>query len=705
VVHLRAAGVSVLIDCGPDAAPVLLYWGADLGSAAPHELAVLRDSMAAAVPRAVADELVPRALLPERALGYRGRPGLSGHRAGADFAPKLVVTAVQQSEDGNSVLISALDSDAGLSVISELELTPSGVMRVCHEVRNIGETSYELNELAVVLPIPDTATQLLDFTGRWCAERVPQRRDIAEGAWVRENRRGRTAADASFVTAAGTPGFANRSGNIWAVHLAWSGDQVSWTESQPDGTRVIGAAELLAPGEIVLQPSESYRTPEVFATYSDGGLDGVSARLHEMIRSRQQHPVSPRPVVLNTWEAVYFDHDVTRLMELANVAAQVGVERFVLDDGWFGGRRDDTSSLGDWVVSPDVWPHGLTPLVEHVAGLGMQFGLWFEPEMINTDSDLFRAHPDWVLAPVDRLPPAARHQQVLDVARPEAAEYLFNQIDSLVKQYRIHFIKWDHNRDLVHAVHQGRAGVHVQTRALYRLIESLKAANPGLEIESCSSGGARVDLGILRHADRFWTSDCNDALERQHIQRWTQLLIPPELLGTHIGPPVAHTTGRTHSLAFRAATAFFGHFGIEWDIAKIDAQELTALTVLIAEYKRLRPLLHSGKVVNSDHPDPAATVHGVVALDQSAAVFCYTQLTMSLSESPRPARFVGLDPERRYRVRPLLPVGPSGTVERTPAHWLAAGEVTLSGRQLAQIGLPMPILYPEQALLLELLGE
>ena len=405
--------------------------------------------------------------------------------------------------------------------------------------------------------------------------------------------------------------------------------------------------------------------------------------------------------MLNTWEAVYFDHDLTRLKALADTAARIGVERFVLDDGWFGGRRDDTSSLGDWFVSPDMWPDGLGPLVDHVTSLGMEFGLWFEPEMINEDSDLFRAHPDWVLGPADRLPPRARHQQVLDVARPKAAEYLFDRIDALVKQCRISFIKWDHNRDLVDAVHDGRAGVHVQTLAVYALMDRLKKSNPGLEIESCSSGGARVDLGVLEHTDRFWTSDCNDALERQHIQRWTELLIPPELLGTHVGPPHAHTTGRTHDLAFRAATAFFGHFGIEWDINSADAADQALLAQVIVDHKRLRSLLHTGTVVNGDHPDPAATVHGVVAQDRSAAVFCYAQLSMSLPEIPAPAQLVGLDPDRRYRVVPLMPAGPSELIERVPPRWLQAGEVVLTGRLLGSVGLPMPVLRPEQALLLE----
>ena len=262
----------------------------------------------------------------------------------------------------------------------------------------------------------------------------------------------------------------------------------------------------------------------------------------------------PRPVVLNTWEAVYFDHRLDRLTALADTAAELGVERFVLDDGWFRHRRDDTAGLGDWYVDEDVWPDGLHPLVNHVRGLGMEFGLWVEPEMVNPDSDLARAHPEWV-----REAPPWRNQQVLDIAQPDAYAYLLERLDALVSEYAIDFLKWDHNRDLV-------GGAHAQTLAAYRLLDELRERHPALEIESCSSGGSRVDLGILARTDRVWASDTNDALERQAIQRWTQLLLPPELVGSHVGPPRAHTTGRTHDLSFRVATALFGHFGIEWDI-------------------------------------------------------------------------------------------------------------------------------------------
>jgi alpha-galactosidase len=465
---------------------------------------------------------------------------------------------------------------------------------------------------------------------------------------------------------------------------------------------MIGGGELLLPGEVELAPGEEYATPFLYAAYSPRGLDGIAAAFHRYLRARPGHPGPdrPRPVVLNTWEAVYFDHDLERLRGLAEVAASLGVERFVLDDGWFRHRRDDTAGLGDWYVDEQVWPRGLTPLIDHVRALGMEFGVWVEPEMVNPDSDLYRAHPDWVLRAGGRLPPAFRHQQVLDLANPDAYAYVRSRLDALLCENDIAYLKWDHNRDLVDAGHQGRPGVRAQTLAAYRLLDELRAAHPEVEIESCSSGGARVDLAILERTDRVWASDCNDALERQAIQRWTQLFLPPELVGTHVGPPRAHTTGRVHDLSFRAATALFGHAGIEWDVASASAEERAALAAWIDFYKRHRRLLHTGEVVHADHPDPAAALHGVVAADRSEALYAYVQLATSPLAVPAPVRLPGLDPARRYLVEPAHPAGPPRASHRVPPPWYAAGGVVLPGVALAAAGLAMPALDPEQALLL-----
>jgi alpha-galactosidase len=419
----------------------------------------------------------------------------------------------------------------------------------------------------------------------------------------------------------------------------------------------------------------------------------VSDRYFRWIRARDSHPSTPRPLTLNVWEAVYFDHDLDRLLGIADRAAALGVERFVLDDGWFLGRRDDTSGLGDWVVDPEVWPQGLHPLVDHVRGLGMQFGLWFEPEMISLDSDVARAHPDWVLAAPGRLPRPSRHQHVIDLANPDAYAHVLGQIDALCTEYALDAIKWDHNRDLSEPVHAGRPGAHAQTEALHRLLDELRTRHPGLEIESCASGGGRPDLATLARTDRIWGSDCTDPVERQAIQRWTGLLLPPELVGAHVGAPVSHTTARTSELSFRLATSLFGHAGVEWDITACTAGELEQLREWAVLYKELRGVLHSGTTVRAD-PGEGALLHGVVTGDE--AVYAYVRLATTVDVVPPRVLLPGLDPARQYRVQVRL-AGISSARSQTP--WLEKG-VELPGAALTRIGLAPPLLQPDQAVVL-----
>ena len=317
---------------------------------------------------------------------------------------------------------------------------------------------------------------------------------------------------------------------------------------------LLRAGELLLPGEVRLGPGETYTSPWLLGSWGEG-LDELSSRFHRHLRARPQHPSTPRRTLLNTWESVYFDHDLPTLLELAERAARVGIERFVLDDGWFRGRTSDVAGLGDWSVDPERWPDGLHPLADRVRELGMDFGLWVEPEMVNLDSDLARAHPEWLLATDHGPGPASRQQHVLDLGHPAVFEHLLERLSAVVGEHGVAFLKWDHNRPLVDAGHQpaGRPGVHAQTRATYRLMAALKERHPGLEIESCSAGGARLDLGVLELTDRVWVSDCIDAHERHRLVRWTGLVLPPEVMGTHVGGSPDHTTGRRHTLDFRAA--------------------------------------------------------------------------------------------------------------------------------------------------------
>ena len=707
-ITLRADGTALVLGVPDHGLPHVLHWGTDLAD--PEGLST------AAAPAAANNGVdVPAyiSLVPTQGEGWRGHPGLAGHHEGRVSYPdwsgvRVDVEPLEGADPDVGGRITVTAEGAGLRLRAEVRMEPQGLVRIRHTVTNLEDAPWTLDALTATLPLPKEAEEVLDLTGRWVRERAPQRSPLTMGTRMRASRRGRTGHDAPLVLTAGTPGFGFRRGEVWGVHTAWSGDHVHLAERLPEGAgqadAVLSGGELLHPGEVRLARGESHTTPWTFLAWSDQGLDGMSARFHRWLRARPTHPASPRPVVLNTWEAVYFDHDLDRLTELADTAARIGVERFVLDDGWFRGRRDDTAGLGDWTVDDEVWPEGLHPLFDHVRSLGMQVGLWVEPEMVNPDSDLARAHPDWFLAPEGRQGPPSRNQQFLDLGRPEAFEYVLDHLDALITEYRPDYLKWDQNRDAMEAVHvpTGQAGVHRQTLAAYDLLDRLRARHPGLEIESCSSGGGRVDLGILERTDRVWASDNNDPLERLTLQRWTELLLPPELIGSHVGPPESHTTGRVAPLPTRLLTSLFEHAGIEWDVTTCDEDELAALAGWIRLHKELRPLLHTGDVVHADAPDPAEQLDGIVAADGARALYRYARLEASARALPGRVRLPGLDEDRRYRVTWRRETGWPSTMQQVMPAWTGTEAATVSGAVLARAGLQMPNLNPGQAMLLEL---
>ena len=693
MLHLRGRASDVVVDLSTGT-PVIAYWGAPIAPGVEIDSAILSRPVVRGAP----DVVAPVSVVPEHAAGYPGRPGLLGCRpTGRDWSPRF--SSESHVHDGGTLAVRAVDEVAGLLLDVSFELDWALAVRA--QLTNTGNRPYLLSGLTVTLPVPQDADELCTFTGRWARELHPVRVAWQHGAFTSENRRGRTSHEHPPLLFAGTAGFDEWSGSVWGVHVAWSGNHTTLAERLPDGRRAIQAGELLHPGEVALAPGDSYRTPAIVAVHSDHGLTAATQQYHARLRARPSHPESPRPVLVNTWEAVYFDHDLTTLKALADRAARVGIERFVLDDGWFGSRRDDTSGLGDWVVSPQAHPTGLEPLIDHVRSLGMDFGIWVEPEMVNPDSDLFRAHPDWALITEGYQPVLGRNQLVLDLANPGAYEHVLGQLDALLGDHDIAYVKWDMNRDHIGGSGaDGAAGTHAQTLALYRLLDELRARHPAVEIESCSSGGARIDHEMLERTVRVWTSDCNDALERQTIQRGASMLIPPELMGAHIGPEQSHTTGRRHDLAFRAITALFGQLGVEWNLLALDEEELRALAAVIALHKRFRTLLHSGDSVRYD-TEPAYVAHGVYSADRTEALVSWAVVATAPSLTPAPLRLPGLPADTRYRVERLdLAVNGDDPARAQPA-WSVGGAIA-TGWQLATAGLQPPSLNPETATLIHL---
>jgi len=384
---------------------------------------------------------------------------------------------------------------------------------------------------------------------------------------------------------------------------------------------------------------------------------------------------------------------------MATEAAQMGVERFIIDDGWFIGRDGECSALGDWYLDEKKYPNGLEPVIKHVNDLVMEFGLWVEPEMISRDSMLYREHPDWVLELQGYHQPSGRWQYLLDLQNPDCFNYLFDRLNALLTTYNISYLKWDMNRELVQPGHEGKPAVNGQTKALYALLDKLLAAHTEVEIESCSSGGGRIDFEILKRTHRFWASDCNDALERQAIQRGMSYFFPPEVMGAHIGPDESHTTRRCHHINMRGMTALGGHMGVELDPVKVTQEEKEAFAKYISLHKKYRQLLHSGRSFRLDSSDKGQNIYGVHDDDEMLITVC--QLTMPDYALPSPLRISCIDSDAQYQVKLVEMPDTSFQLMKQYPQWLDK-TLTLSGENLKEIGLTLPIIDPESALMVYL---
>ncbi|MFT4259909.1 alpha-galactosidase [Microbacterium sp.] len=698
LIHLTGPDVDVIVDARGESLPRVLHWGAPIGAVTAEDMAAMSDALSRQTAPATLDAAWQLTTMPQDSDGWSGRPGMQLRQHGRQLRTRWHLEKVES--DAASATCTARDG-SGLVLTQRIAIGVGGVVQVDAVLRNDGNTDIEVEWLEPTMPVPSTASHLTTFDGRWAREKRPVTTPFPAGSLARQSRRGRPGHDAPtlLIASDGEPRW--RSGRVWAAHVAWPSDTTYRTDRVSDAVTLLGGGELFRPGELVLSPGDTYSAPPALFQYSDAGLDGMAAGIHSWLRGRPQHPRTARPFTLNTWEAVYFDQEPARLLALADRAASVGVERFVLDDGWFLGRHDDTTSLGDWVVDPAAWPDGLGVLADRVHERGMQFGLWFEPEMVSLDSELARQHPDWLLHDERHLAhPAAlswRTQYVLDIANPDAYAHILGQMSALVAELGIDYIKWDHNRDLVESVHAEVPGAHRQTAAVLRLIAELKSRHPGLEIESCSSGGARTDLGILQVTDRVWASDSNDPVERQDIQRWTGLLLPPELVGAHVGPTESHSSGRTTDLSYRIATSLMGCAGLEWDIASLSDEETAAITAFTALYRELRPIIHGGVVVHPELRDPAWRITGFVT--PADAVFVIATIASVQDARAERLRLPGLDPARRYRVHVRDEIGETKMGWVTPP-WIRT-PLELPGSVLAEVGLQLPTLWPVQALVVQ----
>ena len=703
LLRLDGRETSLVVDARGTGVPRCVHWGARLAGAA--DLSGLARLDAAGTERPAVIE-APLDLLPAADFGFFGEPAITGRSGGGAWAAAFeLASAAQEAERLNLV---CRDRVAGIAIAIELRLAPDDDVLVSRlTLENEGDTPFDLHWLAALaLPLPEGSTEALAFHGGWGEEFRITRVPLPPGVWQRSSRRGRPGHDGFPAMITGEAGFDDRRGAVFGFHLGWSGNHRMLIESLPGGGRQVQLGELLAPGEVVLPPGGSYRSPPAHAARADAGLNALSGAFHEHLRRRvlpRGLASRPRPVVFNTWQALYFDQTHEALIELAELAADMGAERFVVDDGWFAGRCDDRAALGDWKVDRTKLPHGLRAVAERVNVLGMELGLWVEPEMVNPESDLYRAHPDWALSLPGRPKVFGRNQLVLDLTRPEAWDYTFAWIDGYLRELPIASLKWDHNRDLTHAGDaQGRPAARAQTLALYRLLDALRERHPQVEIESCASGGARIDYGILSRTHRFWTSDNTDATARAAIQNGCSLFFPPEVMGAHVGPAPDPATQRSVSMNFRGRMATFGHFGLELDLRAVPAADLAELKLHVAAYKRHRGVIHGGRWHRLAAAEGGVSGWCAVAPGRTRAVALAIQAEDTALAKAATVRLAGLDPARVYRVRIEEPVPEHVRASMPdPAAWLGSG-VDLAGSRLCDAGMRLPLRWPETALLLTL---
>ncbi len=683
--------------------PICVYWGAALPS--DEDLAALALGLLPPLPRGTLDLVPEPSICPEAGRGYPGEVGIS-LAVGDDSTMYTQFRLDIMHAEGQSLDIQASDHARGVALATRLTIDQSsGVLTAENRLDNRGENQLNLLWLtAPALPAPANASIFQDYAGRWTSELGEQQVPFVRGVHSRVSRRGRPGHDHFPGLVVAPPGL--RDGDAYGWHLGWSGNHRMLVEELPDGRRLIQFGEALAPGEIVLGPGETYRTPPLYLAFATDGINGLAHAFQSHVRRNilaLPKPERPRPVHYNGWEAVYFDHKLDRLKSLVEKAASLGAERFVLDDGWFCGRNNDTTSLGDWYVDPLKYPDGLQPLIDHVERHGMTFGLWVEPEMVNPVSDLAGEHPDWVIAPAGYDPVLGRQQHVLDLTNPAVSEYLVERLNALLGDHRIDYLKWDMNRDLALALDRdGRALGHRRTLALYGLLERLREKHPAVEIESCASGGARIDYGILRYTQRVWLSDSNDAHERWRMQQAASIFLPPEIVGSHVGPRHCHTSGRRLSMAFRAAVAMTGHMGFEMDLDELTDEESQTLVEATAWYKANRHVLHSGRQYRIGTADRTALAQMTVSPDQDKFFLFYGTIAVNPNEALRPLRLSGLDPERRYRLRITNREILKASGMRDWASPLSGPDgLSLSGRALMQAGLGLPLLFPDNMLMIQ----
>jgi len=693
ILSLPSGEGTIVLEAVPTGAPLWRHFGAACASAALPALADTRTAASFSL-----DQDCPLTLAPVGGTGWFGPAVVELRRDGA--ALPLVWTHADHAETADGLCITLRDDRAGVTLVQTITCEHGG-WRFGAELINHGSAPVSIEALAsVVVPVPAGLARVVSWRGRHNAELVEADEALPQQAWRREGRRGISGHGGAPGVYLCAPAPTRDHGDVLALQLCWSGDSRIAIERDDEGFHVLTAGAVLQPGEATLATGRRWTAPDALLAFSARGRNGAMAVQHAMVRAMLRWPggaMAPRKVHLNSWEACYFDHDAARIVELARAAAAIGIERFVLDDGWFAGRNDDHAGLGDWHPDTAKYPHGLAPLAQAVRDLGMEFGLWVEPEMINPDSDLYRAHPDWALHCDGHPLLTARNQLVLDMAHADVRDHLFAVLDAVLRSAPIGYLKWDHNRDLV------PPGGAAQVRGTHDLLARLRAAHPLVEIESCAGGGGRSDAGMIPYVHRFWTSDTIDAVSRVAMQRGFVAFLPPEVMGSHVGASPAHATGRTQSMAFRAAIASMGHFGVELDPDALNPADRDELAQWIGFARAARQIAHGGGVWLGEGAD--GLVWQAQGCPTRGLLLWVVRCDPPQDRRPQPLRLPFLAGQGDLAVRLLgIAGGLAGHAAPLPPLWQGTDPAVFSADWLARAGLPLPPLKAESVAIFHLAG-
>ena len=703
--HLRAGGASYILTVWPSGHLTHVHWGAPVSAL--HMGDVVQATSRAFSPTPdPADKSYSLDTLPLeypaygnsdfRAPAYQVQLEngtdvtdlrYESHRVlpGKPALPGLPATYVEDAAEADTLEITLRDELTGLQAIL-LYTAYADRPIVTRSVRlvNAGKKSLKvLRALSMSVDLPRADYELLHLSGAWARERHVVRRPLTPGTHSIESRRGASSHQQNPFLALLDPGATETAGEVRAVNLVYSGNFLAQAEVDQFATTRLSIGINPFDFSWLMKPGESFQTPEAVLAYSAEGLGGLSRALHSLYRSRLcrgRFRDGGRPILINNWEATYFGFTPKKILELAKAAKKCGIELLVLDDGWFGHRDNDSTSLGDWLVYKNKLPDGLKALAEGVNREGLQFGLWFEPEMVSPDSDLYRAHPDWCLHVPDRARSEGRNQLVLDLTRREVRDAVVQMVSDVLKSAPISYVKWDMNRHMTEVgsaalpPERQRETAHRYMLGVYEMMERITAAFPDVLFESCSGGGGRFDPGLLYYMPQAWASDDTDAIERLHIQWGTSIAYPASTMGSHVSAVPNHQVGRLTPIETRGAVAMSGNLGYELDLTVLPPEDLTAIAGQVAFYKRIRGLVHTGDFYRLQSPEgnkPCAWMF--VSEDKKRAFVVWVQPSAVPHGPLQRLRLAGLGKALLYQS--------------------SDGAITAAGDELMALGLAVPELH------------